>query len=68
MTQKELIDKINETASFIAKKTRTGYADFMVFSPEVANTFQDIMLESEMKNINEDRSKKLKDILDDKSV
>lgn len=68
MTQKELIDKINETASFIAKKTRTGYADFMVVSPEVANTFQDIMLESEMKNINEDRSKKLKDILDDKSV
>ena len=68
MTQKELIDKINEAANLIAKESRTGPGEFMVVSPEVANTFQDIMLESEMRNINEDRSKKLKDILDDKSV
>lgn len=61
---KELIEKINQAADFISKKARTGSADFMIVNPIVAEVIDDIQLEWELRNINNQRAEKLKDILD----
>lgn len=63
-TQKKLVEEINKAANLIAKKSRSGSADFVVVSSDTANKLERINIEIDAININNDRSKKLKDILD----
>lgn len=68
MDNKELIDKINKASDFISKKARNGSGNFMIVNSKVADVIQDIQLESELREINNQRAEKLKDILNDESI
>ena len=63
--QRELIDKINKAANFIAQKSRSQTGDYIVVSSDTANKLEQLNIEIDAINTNNDRSKKLKEILDE---
>lgn len=57
--QKQLIDKLNKAADYIANKSRQPQANYIVVSSQVAEAFRKLEIEEEIKRKKKDRKKKL---------
>jgi len=57
--QKKLIEKINNASNIIAQKSRTGSADFIIVSPEVAEMLKNL---DPIIKLRKERKKKIEQI------
>lgn len=65
MTDEEFIEKLNKAANMIHKKSLEPRANFIVVGLKQAEALIEIEINQDARNLNNERAKKLKDILDE---